>query len=191
MIARAWRTWVELWDRREPPTALALVRITIALVFIGRMWGQAWVLHESCALTGCQPASMAFIGWATEAALPAFGLVAISGQRRTRAGRRRLWIVGVLIFVPGLMFLPGRNDPWFDLAFHGAAGPRAFGVGLIAAWVALVSLVPVLLVVFWFEDKAYLRARQHRQVSAEGSSSIRMNLPRRETPVIVECLILL
>jgi hypothetical protein len=27
-----WRAWVEVWDRREPPTALALVRIAVALV---------------------------------------------------------------------------------------------------------------------------------------------------------------
>ncbi len=31
-MTKLWRTWVELWDRREPPTALALVRIAIALV---------------------------------------------------------------------------------------------------------------------------------------------------------------
>ena len=26
---KPWRAWVELWDRREPPTALALVRILV------------------------------------------------------------------------------------------------------------------------------------------------------------------
>jgi uncharacterized membrane protein YphA (DoxX/SURF4 family) len=30
-----WRRWVELWDRREPPTALAIVRIGVALVMLG------------------------------------------------------------------------------------------------------------------------------------------------------------
>jgi hypothetical protein len=33
-VRRALRGWVELWDRREPPTALALVRILIAAVML-------------------------------------------------------------------------------------------------------------------------------------------------------------
>ena len=32
--ARAWAAWVALWDRREPPTALALVRIGLAVVLL-------------------------------------------------------------------------------------------------------------------------------------------------------------
>jgi hypothetical protein len=32
---RVWRWWVELWDRREPPTALALVRIFVGLCVLG------------------------------------------------------------------------------------------------------------------------------------------------------------
>jgi hypothetical protein len=33
-MTRAWHAWVELWDRREPPTALALVRIALAVVML-------------------------------------------------------------------------------------------------------------------------------------------------------------
>jgi hypothetical protein len=33
-VIRVWRAWVELWDRREPPTALALVRIGLATVLL-------------------------------------------------------------------------------------------------------------------------------------------------------------
>jgi hypothetical protein len=33
-MTRLWRAWVELWDRREPPTALALVRILLAVVLL-------------------------------------------------------------------------------------------------------------------------------------------------------------
>ncbi len=32
---KAWRAWVELWDRREPATALALVRIFVGLCLLG------------------------------------------------------------------------------------------------------------------------------------------------------------
>ncbi|MBX3156525.1 MAG: HTTM domain-containing protein [Deltaproteobacteria bacterium] len=31
---KVWRGWIELWDRREPVTALALVRILVALVLL-------------------------------------------------------------------------------------------------------------------------------------------------------------
>lgn len=34
-MTRAWRAWVELWDRREPPTALALVRILVGACVLG------------------------------------------------------------------------------------------------------------------------------------------------------------
>lgn len=30
----SWRSWIELWDRREPATALAMVRILVALVLL-------------------------------------------------------------------------------------------------------------------------------------------------------------
>ncbi|MGE0548092.1 MAG: HTTM domain-containing protein [Kofleriaceae bacterium] len=33
-MTRVWRAWVALWDRREPPTALAAVRIAIGLVVL-------------------------------------------------------------------------------------------------------------------------------------------------------------
>ena len=41
-LVRAWRAWVELMDRREPPTALALVRIGVALVLLV---DYAWIAH--------------------------------------------------------------------------------------------------------------------------------------------------
>jgi uncharacterized membrane protein YphA (DoxX/SURF4 family) len=33
-VIRLWRAWVALWDRREPPAALAAVRIALALVLL-------------------------------------------------------------------------------------------------------------------------------------------------------------
>ena len=119
---------------------------------------------------------MAAIGWATQAGLPVFGLVAISGHRRTRLSRRLLWTAAALVGIPGLVFLPARHDRWVDLAFYGSGGFRAFGTGLLAAWLALVSLVPALILVLWLEDKAYLRGRRHPPATpaAEPSRSIRI-----------------
>ncbi len=34
-MSRAWRAWVALWDQREPPTALALVRIFVGACVLG------------------------------------------------------------------------------------------------------------------------------------------------------------
>ena len=34
-LARAWRAWVALWDQREPPTALALIRIFVGACVLG------------------------------------------------------------------------------------------------------------------------------------------------------------
>jgi hypothetical protein len=158
-------------SRRWLAQFVGLGLVAVALVVLGRMWGRQWVLNESCSLTGCRPASMALIGWATQAAMPAFGLVAISGHRRTRTGRRLLWIAAALVLVPGLVFLPSRHDPWIGLAFDGTAAHRAFGVGLVAAWLALASLGFVMPVALWIEEQAYRRARRQ---NSKGTSSIRV-----------------
>jgi hypothetical protein len=110
----------------------------------------------------------------TQAGLPVFGLVAMSGQRRTRVGRRRLWTAAALVGVPGMVFFPARQDGWVDLAFQGSGGFHAFGVGLLAAWFALlVSLLPALVLVPWREDRADLRARREDRldVATAGSRS--------------------
>ena len=45
-MSRWWRAWVALMDRREAPTALALVRISVALVLIGTV-GVVASLHAT------------------------------------------------------------------------------------------------------------------------------------------------
>jgi hypothetical protein len=42
-VRRAWAAWVELWDRREPPTALALVRILLGLAMLVDLLHLAWI----------------------------------------------------------------------------------------------------------------------------------------------------
>lgn len=43
LVARAARAWVELWDRREPATALAVVRILVGLCLLGDLLQVAWL----------------------------------------------------------------------------------------------------------------------------------------------------
>lgn len=43
MIRAAWRNWVALMDRREPPTVLAIIRIAVALVLLADLAQCAWL----------------------------------------------------------------------------------------------------------------------------------------------------
>lgn len=77
--ARAWRAWVALMDRREPATALALVRIGIALVvLVDYLWIARLGLIDP--LWSRFPAGYAtgITGWADALGLSAFGLWAIA-----------------------------------------------------------------------------------------------------------------
>ena len=70
MVKKAWNAWVELMDRREPPTALALVRIALALVMLIDL---AWC-HDLVDVLWSPPPA----GYATAAGLGARALYAIA-----------------------------------------------------------------------------------------------------------------
>ncbi|HEY5924494.1 MAG TPA: HTTM domain-containing protein [Kofleriaceae bacterium] len=74
-LARAWRAWVALMDRREPATALALVRICVALVLLVDF---AWLAHTGMidALWSPLPAgyATAHAGWLDALGISPFGL---------------------------------------------------------------------------------------------------------------------
>lgn len=62
----------------------------------------------------------------------------------------------------GWLAVTGQPQRW---------GLRAFGIGLTSAGLALVSLVPVLILVLWLEDRAYLRrVDAHRPHPGAGPS---------------------
>ena len=58
-LAEAWRAWVALWDRREPPTALALVRIAVGTVVLVDLL-QAWWLGLVTAIWAPPPDGLAY-----------------------------------------------------------------------------------------------------------------------------------
>jgi hypothetical protein len=93
IVTRAWRAWVELMDRREPATALALVRIGIAVVLLA---DYAWIARAGTidALWSQFPVGYAtgHAGWADALGLSAFGL----------------WLVAVIALV---MILAGMLTP--------------------------------------------------------------------------------
>jgi hypothetical protein len=101
-IRRAWRAWVALLDRREPPTALALVRIAAAFVLLcdylyvwhAGLIDPLWSRYPDGFATG-------FSGWADSLGLSAFGLWAIATGALVcvllGAGTRVACIVFVLV----------------------------------------------------------------------------------------------
>lgn len=78
-LGQAWRAWVALMDRREAPTALALVRISVALVLV---CDYLWIGHVGLIdpLWSRFPDGFAtgFSGWADTLGVSAFGLWAIA-----------------------------------------------------------------------------------------------------------------
>ena len=77
-VARAWRAWVALMDRREPATALALVRIAASFVLIcDFLW--CWHIGMIDPLWSRFPDGFAtgHAGWADSLGLSAFGLWAL------------------------------------------------------------------------------------------------------------------
>jgi hypothetical protein len=78
-LRRAWRAWVALMDRREPATALALVRIAAAFVLV---CDYLWVWHVGLIepLWSRFPGGFAtsFSGWADALGVSALGLWAIA-----------------------------------------------------------------------------------------------------------------
>jgi hypothetical protein len=77
-IASAWRAWVALMDRREPATALALVRIGVALVLlVDHLWLAHLGLIDPLWSRFPDGYATAFSGLADSLGLSAFGLWAI------------------------------------------------------------------------------------------------------------------
>jgi hypothetical protein len=79
VLGRAWRAWVELLDRREPATALALVRIAVAIVVLGDL-AQVAALGLVDALWSPSPAGLALPrgGWPELLGIGARGLYALA-----------------------------------------------------------------------------------------------------------------
>jgi hypothetical protein len=108
----------------------------VAVFIVGHLWLRGWVMRGAYGLTGGEPHAMALTGWATMAWVPLFGIVLVSGTRRSRAWRRGRWVLGVL----ALVFLPTKRDPLIHVAFDHASPYRAFAVGYLAAVLAFLAV---------------------------------------------------
>ncbi|MFT3698484.1 MAG: HTTM domain-containing protein [Kofleriaceae bacterium] len=120
MIRRAWDTWVALWDRREPPTQLALVRILLASVFLvdyldvardglvtaiwtkpptGFAMGDAWISGPTAHLIGIVALVAIILGIATRPACVIFALASAQLSHLTPNGESGLDDLARITFV--------------------------------------------------------------------------------------------
>jgi hypothetical protein len=142
------------------PYATALAAVAVATV-AGQLWVRDWVVAGSCALTRCNPQSMAFVGWATLGPVTVFLVGLISAQLRTRAEQRTWWIMTCLVGLPCLTFWPVENDPWAGRTLHGPrdAALDAFGNGWAYAVAGIVVVgIGLFPAAMWQEARTYRRS---------------------------------
>jgi vitamin K-dependent gamma-carboxylase-like protein len=131
---RAWRAWVALWDRREDATALALVRIGVAVVLLYD-FAQVWRLDLIDALWAAPPDGYAhpYDGWATrwlgrgpDAAF-ALWLAATASLVAIAAGALTPLACAVFVLVSAqLAHLGADGDRGIDMMLRLAVGILAF-----------------------------------------------------------------
>jgi hypothetical protein len=107
-IAEAWRAWVGLLARREPPEALAAIRIvigaTVLLTLAHAWWSGAatalWVSPDQGGIGPNEPGLMRLLGGATPANVRAFLALGIGASTLLTLGRftRASAIVAWLVF---------------------------------------------------------------------------------------------
>jgi hypothetical protein len=161
-MARAWRWWVAVLDRREPPTALALVRIGLATVLlvdyldvwraglVGPLWsrppdgfaiGDALLGAHALWLIATLALVLIAVGAATRVACIAFVLASAQLAALTPDGESALDMLARVVFV--ILALSGCNARWSidALVFRRPAGA-------IPAWPRYLLLLQLVWVYF-------------------------------------------
>jgi hypothetical protein len=116
-VSRVWRAWVEVWDRREPPTALALVRIAVALVALLDLI-QIRRLGIVDALWSRAPAgyATAYDAWLGAGALWTAGVIALSAMLVGAA--TRVACVAYLLVSVQMSSLAPNSETSIDMIFR-------------------------------------------------------------------------
>ena len=131
MIARAWRAWVALMDREEPATALALVRILLALVLLidyldvwraglieplytraphGFAFGEAWLSATTAWALAAVSLALIALGAATRVACIGFVLASAALSHLTPDSESGLDMLARIVFV--ILALSRCNARW-------------------------------------------------------------------------------
>ena len=128
---RIWRAWVELLDRKEPPTALAMVRILLASVLLidfvnvriaglvepiysppplGFAWGDAWLSGNAAWALAVVSLAAIVLGAATRVACIGFVLASAALSHLTPDSESGLDMLARIVFV--ILALSRCNARW-------------------------------------------------------------------------------
>lgn len=125
--AKVWRWWVDVWDRREPATALALVRIGVALVLlvdylwiarlgmVHAMWSRPPIGYgeaDAVAWYGVAIASLACVGLGAATPLACVGFVVASVQLSAAAPDGESGSDVLLRIIVAILALSRCNARW-------------------------------------------------------------------------------
>jgi len=131
VIGKLWRAWVELLDRKEPPTALALVRILLAGVLLvdfvstklaglvgplyspppaGFAWGDAWLTGDAAWALAVVSLVALVLGAATRVACVAFVIASAALSHLTPDGESGLDMLARVVFL--ILALSRSNARW-------------------------------------------------------------------------------
>jgi len=130
-VGRAWRAWVDLLDRREPPTALAIVRILLAGVLlvdylnvwrmglveaiytrppVGIAIGEAWLSANAGWALATVSLALIVLGAATRAACIGYVVASAALAHLTPNGESGLDMISRVVFV--ILALSRCNARW-------------------------------------------------------------------------------
>jgi uncharacterized membrane protein YphA (DoxX/SURF4 family) len=131
VIGKLWRAWVELLDRKEPATALALVRILLACVLlvdfvstklaglvgplyspppVGFAWGDAWLSGDVAWALAVVALVALVLGAATRVACVAFAIASAALSHLTPDSESALDMLSRVVFV--ILALSRSNARW-------------------------------------------------------------------------------
>jgi Vitamin K-dependent gamma-carboxylase len=131
VIGKLWRAWVELLDRKEPPTALALVRIGLAFVLLidfvslkfaglvgplysrppaGFAWGDAWLSGDAAWALAVVSLVALVLGAATRVACVGFVIASAALSHLTPDGESGLDMLARVVFL--ILALSRSNARW-------------------------------------------------------------------------------
>ncbi len=166
LIARWWRRWVAWLDREEPATALALVRILLALVLLvdyvgvwraglieplytrrpdGFALGEAWLSAHAAWALGTVSLALIVVGAATRAACIGFALASAALSHLTPDAESGLDMLARVVFV--ILALSRCNALWSIDAWIARRLGREVPI-LIPAWPRYLLLLQLVWVYF-------------------------------------------
>ena len=170
-MKRLWRAWVALWDRQEPATALALVRILLATVLLcdfikleltgvtgplyshapdGFAWGESWLAGDTAWAIVVVSLTALVLGAATRVACVTFVIGSAALSHLTPDSETGLDMLSRVVFL--ILAMSRSNAMWSIDAWLARRLGRAVPTGadgpVIPAWPRYLLMVQLVWVYF-------------------------------------------